>query len=115
MRCSLLVLSIGMLLSPPLLQAADPSNRCDGTNFDRVLLRSGCSTICYEEPCEVYFLLPRSGGSFTLESDGMPLGAYQAGKRHYLGHYWRGMHEFRLPGTRYPPAYLHVGGAMLRD
>jgi hypothetical protein len=101
-----------LLASAALLALAAPAfaNQCSRTNFNEVTLAPGCSLVCYSEPCRVYYRLPAGKGSFMLSGGGITWGRYQAGRTANLGHQYRGSYIFRLEGTSYPPAWLHVNG-----
>lgn len=83
---------------------------CSGTNFNKVTLVPGCSTVCYEEPCKVYFWMPKGRGKYPVLRDNVFLGYYPAGRRVYLGQFPRGMHQIHLPQMQVPSSYLSVGG-----
>ena len=86
------------------------STACGGTNFDEVRLQPGCSTICAQEPCRVYFDMPAGEGSYVVRGRAVTIGEYPAGKTVFFGSFWEGFHRFTVEGTDAPPAYLSVGG-----
>ena len=98
----------------PLIAGCGPnlarSTACGGNNFQEVNLQPGCSTICAQEPCKVYFKMPAGEGSFLVRGTAVDIGEYPAGQTVFLGSFWRGSHRFTVEGTDAPPAYLFVSG-----
>lgn len=91
---------------------SDPSiTACDGTNFDEVTLRPGCSALCAEEPCKVYFQMPPGTGTCMVWEGALEIGGFPAGKTVFLGTFWRGWHEFTVEGSSMPPARVHILGS----
>jgi hypothetical protein len=88
------------------------STACDGNNFDEVTLQPGCSTLCTQEPCSVYFRMPPGEGDFLVRGRAFDIGQYPAGETVFLGSYWHGSHIFTVEGVDVPPAYLTVGGGV---
>jgi len=86
------------------------STACDGNNFDKVTLQPGCSTMCAQEPCSVYFHMPGGEGELLVRGRAFDIGEYPAGQTVFLGSYWHGSHVFTVEGVDVPPAYLSVGG-----
>ena len=86
------------------------SKACSGNNFEEVTLQPGCSTTCYEEPCKVYFRMPRGKGKYRVYGRGVVIGDYPAGRKVFLGSFWLGNHTFRIPDANVPDTLLFVGG-----
>lgn len=86
------------------------STACGGNNFDQVNLKPGCSAICAQEPCKVFFAMPEGTGSYLVRGQAADIGEYPAGQTVFLGSFWRGSHRFTVEGTDAPPAYLFVSG-----
>jgi hypothetical protein len=86
------------------------TNSCSGTNFDEVTLQPGCRTTCFEEPCEVYFRMPRGKGKYRVYGQAVVIGDYPAGRKVYFGRFWCGNHFFRIPDAGVPEALVYVGG-----
>lgn len=84
---------------------------CSGNNFNQVTLQPGCSTNCYEEPCEVYFRMPRGKGKYRIFDNEIALGDYFAGRKVSLGNFWRGTHIISVPKAKVPETLLHIGGS----
>ncbi len=83
---------------------------CSGNNFDEVTLQPGCRTTCVEEPCEVYFRMPRGKGKYRVYGQAVIIGDYPAGRKVYFGRFWCGNHIFKIPDARVPEARVYVGG-----
>jgi hypothetical protein len=81
---------------------------CGGNNFGRVTLQPGCSALCTDEPCAVYFRMPPGEGEFRVRSPGLPIGEYPAGQTVFLGNFWAGSYTFTVEGTDAAPAHLGV-------
>lgn len=84
---------------------------CRGSNFDEVQMAPGCSTVCAEEPCKVFFAMPAGEGEYEVRGRGVSIGRYPAGKTVFLGSFWHGSHRITVEGTDAPPAYLYIGGS----
>ena len=113
MKKSLTLLALSLLLSPSLYAAKSSkqlSQACSGANFEQVTLRPGCSTTCYEEPCKVYFQIPRGKGKYQVFEGRFNIGHFRAGRRVFLGNFWKGNHRFSIPDAGVPDTYLFVGG-----
>jgi len=87
------------------------SAACGGNNFDEVTLEPGCSTICAQEPCKVYFRMPAGEGNYLVRGRAVDIGEYPAGQTAFFGSFWQGFHKFTVEGADVPPAYLTVGGS----
>lgn len=109
------LLSLACVAGTALLLAACGSNpvarSCGGNNFDEIQLAPGCSAICAQEPCKVYFAMPAGEGDYEVRGRGVSIGRYPAGETVFLGSFWQGSHRLTVEGTDAPPAYLHVGGS----
>jgi hypothetical protein len=86
------------------------STACGGNNFEGVELVPGCSAICAQEPCKVWFVMPEGAGSYPVRGKAVAIGEYPAGQTVFLGSFWRGSHQFVVEGMDAPPAYLFVSG-----
>ena len=99
----------------PLLAGCGPnlarSTACSGNNFDEVNLQPGCSTICAQEPCKVWFRMPPGEGDYLVRDTAANIGEFPAGQTVFLGSFWQGGHRITVVGSDAPPAYLHVGGS----
>jgi hypothetical protein len=87
----------------------DASQACSDNNFDEVRLQPGCATICYEQPCKVYFRMPAGRGLYRVRGRGVVIGDYPAGRTVLLGDFWQGNHVLHIEGANVAPAYLYVG------
>ena len=87
-----------------------PGTACDGNNFDQVMLQPGCSTICFQEPCRVFFRMPPGKGSYLVRGSAMEIGEYPAGETVYLGSFWKGGHRITVEGANAPTTWLWVSG-----
>lgn len=110
------LLTVGGALLPLMLFAgcgANPSKSaaCGGNNFDEVTLQPGCSAICVQEPCKVYFEMPAGDGTYLVRGLGVSIGEHPASQTVFLGSFWQGSHTIRVEGLDAPPAYLNVLGS----
>ena len=87
----------------------EPVAACSGNNFDEVTLRAGCSTICAQEPCRVFFAMPDGTGTLSVRESTRKLGDYAAGEEAFLGSFYTGLYVFAVESPGAPPAYLAVG------
>jgi len=84
---------------------------CDGTNFNEVTLQPGCSTLCAEEPCKLYFRMPAGDGAYMVREGAVEIGRFPAGRTVFLGTFWQGWHEFTVEGSDSPPARVRIPGS----
>jgi hypothetical protein len=66
---------------------------CDRRNFDEVRLQPGCSALCTQEPCAVYFRLPDGEETYRITDGYFVLGKGRGGETLYLGAFWLGSHR----------------------